>query len=144
MRNKVAQSQTLQEMIMTTKHTHSTFALIAALIGTNAVSAGNDQTWHYDEDSDIIVYSFVGHPPAPGAPESSRQTTENRSWHYDDETDTVVYNFVGQPVSPVAATASRQMAVNRPWYYDEETDAVWYNLADRSVEQATVLAGMTE
>jgi hypothetical protein len=131
-------------MIMTTKRTHSTLALIAALIGANAVSAGNDQPWHYDEDSDIIVYSFVGHPPAPGAPESSRQIAENRSWHYDDETDTVVYNFVGQPVSPVAATAYHQMAINRPWHYDEVTDTVLYNFVDRPVEQATVFASMTE
>jgi hypothetical protein len=131
-------------MIMNTKRTHSTLVLIAALIGANAVSAGNDQPWHYDENRDIIVYSFVGHPPAPGAPDSSKQTAANRSWQYDEETDTVVYNFVGQPVSPVVETASQQTAVNQPWHYDEGTDAVWYNMADRSVEQATVLAGMTE
>jgi hypothetical protein len=144
MRNKVAQSQTLEELIMFTKHTHSILAVIAALIGANAVSAGNDQTWHYDEASDIIVYSFVGHPPAPGAPDSSRQTADNRSWQYDVETDTVVYNFAGQPVSPVTATAFQQTAVNRPWHYDEETDTVLYNSAGHSVEQATVFAGMTE
>jgi hypothetical protein len=131
-------------MIMTTKRTHSTLVLIAALNGANAVSAGNDQPWHYDEDRDIIVYSYVGYPPAPGAPDSSRQTAANRSWQYDEETDTVVYNFVGQPVSPVVETASQQTAVNRPWHYDEETDTVWYNYTGHSVEQTTVFASMTE
>jgi hypothetical protein len=131
-------------MIMTTKRTHSTLVLIAALIGANAVSAGNDQPWHYDEYRDIIVYSFVGHPPAPGAPDSSKQTAANRSWQYDEETDTVVYNFVGQPVSPVVETASRQTAVFQPWHYDEETDTVWYNYTGHSVEQIPVFASMTE
>jgi hypothetical protein len=144
MRNKVAQSQTLQEMIMFTKYTHSRLAVIAALIGANAVSAGNDQPWHYDEDNDTIVYSFVGHPPAPGAPDSNQQTAATRSWHYDEEMDTVVYKFVGQPVSPVVATASQQTAANRPWHYDEETDTVLYNSTNRSVGQAKVFASMTE
>jgi len=129
---------------MTTKYTHSRLAVIAALIGANAVSAGNDQPWHYDEDIDTIVYSFVGHPPAPGAPDTSRQMTANRPWHYDEETDTVAYKFVGQPVSPVVATASQQTAANRPWHYDEETDTVLYNPTNRSVEQTSVFASMTE
>ena len=94
---------------MTIKRTHSTLAIIATLISVNAVSAGNNQPWHYDEDSDTVVYSFVGYPGAPQAPKASRQTASNLPWHYDNETDTVVYDF-----------------------------------AERTIEQATVVAGMTE
>ena len=94
---------------MTIKRTHSTLAIIATLISVNAVSAGNNQPWHYDEDSDTVFYSFVGYPGTPEVPNVSQQQVENLPWHYHTETDTVVYDF-----------------------------------AERTVEQATVFAGMTE
>ena len=91
---------------MTTKRTYSTLVLIAALTGANAVAAGNDQPWHYDEDNDTIAYSFVGHPPAPGAPDSSQQTAANRPWYFDEETDTVLYNSTGRSVEQAKVFAS--------------------------------------
>ncbi|MDX1408624.1 MAG: hypothetical protein R3330_10840, partial [Saprospiraceae bacterium] len=50
--------------------------------------------WHYDEDSDTVVYSFAGYPGAPQAPNASRQSVGNLPWHYDEARDTVVYKFV--------------------------------------------------
>jgi hypothetical protein len=144
MRNKFTQSQTLQEMIMTTKRTHSILAAIATLISVNTVSAGNDQPWHYDEDSDTIVYRFVGYPSAPEAPNVSQQKVENLPWHYDEDSDIIVYSFVGNPGASQAPNAPQQMAVYLPWHYDEETDTVVYNFAERSVKQATVFADMSE
>ena len=129
---------------MITKRTHSVLAIIATLIGANAVSAGNDQPWHYDEDSDTVVYRFVGYPAAPEAPNASQQTVRNLPWHYDEERDTVVYNFVGQPVAPVAAIVTQQRDEDTAWYYDEERDRVIYKFVERSGEQTTVFAGMTE
>jgi hypothetical protein len=92
-------------MIMITKHTHSILAVIATLIGANAVSAGNDQPWHYDEDRDTIVYSFVGRPSTPEAPRVSQQSVGNLPWHYDEERDTVVYNFVERSGEQATAIA---------------------------------------
>jgi hypothetical protein len=131
-------------MIMTTIRTHSTLAIIATLISVNAVSAGNNQPWHYDEDRDTIVYSFVGRPSAPEAPRVSQQSVGNLPWHYDEGSDTVVYRFVGHPGASQAPNTSQQTAVNLPWHYDEETDTVVYGFAERTVEQATVFAGMKE
>ena len=129
---------------MTIKRTHSTLAIIATLISVNAVSAGNNQPWHYDEDSDTIVYRFTGYPGAPEASNASQQQVENLPWHYDEDSDTVVYSFVGYPGAPQAPKASRQTASNLPWHYDNETDTVVYDFAERTIEQATVVAGMTE
>jgi hypothetical protein len=131
-------------MIMTIKRTHSTLAIIATLISVTAVSAGNNQPWQYDEDSDTVVYSFVGYPDASQAPNASQQQVENLSWHYDEDSDTVVYSFVGYPGASQEPNASQQMAVNLPWHYDKETDTVVYDFAERTVEQARVVAGMTE
>ncbi|MGD8631438.1 MAG: hypothetical protein PVG72_12030 [Gammaproteobacteria bacterium] len=129
---------------MSIKRTHSRLAVIATLISVNAVSAGNEQPWHYDEDNDTIVYSFVGHPGASQAPNASQQQVENLSWHYDEDSDTVAYSFVGYPGASQEPNASQQTAVNLPWHYDKETDTVVYDFAERTVEQATVVAGMTE
>jgi len=129
---------------MTTKRTHSTLAIIATLISVNAVSAGNNQPWHYDDDSDTIVYRFTGYPGAPETSNASQQKVENLPWHYDEDSDTVVYSFVGHPVASQAPNTSQQTAVNLPWHYDEETDTVVYDFAERTVEQAAVVAGMKE
>ena len=129
---------------MFTKHTHSILAVFAALIGANAVSAGNDQPWHYDKDSDTIVYSFVWYPSVPEAPNVSQQNAENLPWYYDEQRDTVVFNFVGKPVAPVAAAATQQTAVYLPWHYDEEIDTVLYNFAERPGDQTIAIADMPE
>jgi hypothetical protein len=131
-------------MIMTIERTHSTLAIIATLISVNAVSAGNNQPWQYDENSDTVAYSFVGYPGASQAPNAAQQQVENLSWHYDEDSDTVAYSFVGYPGAAQETNASQQTAANLPWHYDKETDTVVYDFAERSVEQATVVAGMTE
>ena len=129
---------------MTIKRTHSTLAIIATLISVNAVSAGNNQPWHYDEDSDTTVHRFTGYPGTPEEPNASQQKVENLPWHYDQDSDTVVYSLVGYPGASQASNVSRQTAVNLPWHYDKVTDTVVYDFAERAVEQATVVAGMTE
>jgi hypothetical protein len=47
---------------MTTRHTHSALVGIAITLGAGRVTAGQDIAPYYDEESDTVVYNFVGQP----------------------------------------------------------------------------------
>jgi hypothetical protein len=131
----------MQEMTMTTKHTLSVLAIMAAIQGSTAVSAGENTTPFYDEDSDTVVYHFVGGPNmsvrSPGAMPAKDQSTP----YYDEDTDTVVYPFTGSPATPDRSPPASSAAGHTTPYYEEDTDTVVYPYIGRRVMQTTAMTG---
>ena len=85
---------------MTTRHTLSALVGIAITLGTARVTAGQDIAPYYDEESDTVVYNFVGGPVSSVGSQASVHAKDRTHPYYDEDTDTVVYHFTGDPVTP--------------------------------------------
>jgi hypothetical protein len=81
---------------MTTKYFLNILAGATIATGFQSVIAGQDIPPYYDEDTDTVIYNFVGGPVVSDRSRLPVQVSHGISPYYDEETDTVVYNFAGQ------------------------------------------------
>ena len=127
---------------MTTRHTLSALVGIAITLGTARVTAGQEFVPYYDEESDTVVYNFVGGPLSSVGSQASVHTKDRTYPYYDEDTDTVVYHFTGDPVTPSRPEASVPAASRFTPYYDEDTDTVVYrHVGHQATRRRTAMMG---
>jgi hypothetical protein len=124
---------------MTTRQTLYALAGIAITLGTTRLTAGENIAPYYDEESDTVVYNFVG-GPVPSVESQASVPAEDRAYpYYDADTDTVVYHFTGDTVTPSRPGASMPAASRFTPYYDEDTDTVVYRHVGHQATRRTAM-----
>ena len=125
---------------MTTKYFLTFLAGTTVAIGFQSAIAGQDVPPYYDEDTDTVIYNFVGGPVVSDRSRVPERVSHGISPYYDEGTDTVAYHFAGKPFEPVQAKASRPASDRITPYYDEETDTVVYSFVGHQPRQTTAMA----
>ena len=70
--------------------------LIATALSIGTVQAFADSGWHYDEDSDAIIFSYNGSPVAHSTSHSEDGAVQQSgTWIYNESCDNIVYNVEG-------------------------------------------------
>ena len=90
---------------MTTKYFLTFLAGATVAFGFQSAIAGQDVPPYYDEDTDTVIYNFVGSPVVSDRSRVPVRVSHGISPYYDEETDTVVYSFVGHQPRQTTAMA---------------------------------------
>ncbi|HYQ71543.1 MAG TPA: hypothetical protein VET88_06410 [Gammaproteobacteria bacterium] len=125
---------------MTTNYFLTFLAGVTVAAGFQSAIAGQDIPPYYDEDTDTVIYNFVGGPVVSDSSRVPVRSAHGISPYYDEDTDTVAYHFAGKPFEPVQANASRPAPGRITPYYDEETDTVVYSFVEHQPRQTTAMA----
>lgn len=81
--------------------------LITILLTVGSVKAFADGGWSYDEDTDTVIFNYVGSNVARSISQSEHDTVEHTGpWYYDEDTETIVFNNEGSRSSHARANPS--------------------------------------
>ena len=70
--------------------------LIVSLLAFGSAQAFADSGWHYDEDSDTVIFSYNGSPVISSTSQLEDDVMEHTgAWNYDEYTDTIVIHSKG-------------------------------------------------
>ena len=70
--------------------------LIVSLLAFGSAQAFADSGWHYDEDSDTVIFRYNGSPVTSSTSQLEDDVMEHAgAWYYDEDSDTIVFNGEG-------------------------------------------------
>lgn len=90
--------------------------LVSAVLAIGSVQAMADSSWHYDEDSQTIIYSFNG-GPVTQSQSSDNSPAQTGNWYYDEGSDTIVHNGAGSRAKYVRSNPSDEPIFNSELAY---------------------------